>query len=185
MENNEKNLNEPETESTVDEETVNESENTEGEGDVQADEDGELEALRTSLDEAKDRTLRLVAEFDNFKKRTLKEKEELYSTAVCETVNEFLPIIDNLKRAIDTADGADVNSVLNGVKMILKQFEDTLSSIGVEEIETDNGFDPELHNAVMHVEDDNYGEGEIAEELMRGYRYKGRVIRHSMVKVAN
>lgn len=185
MENNEKNLNEPETESAVDEETVDESENTESEGAVKADEGGELEALRTSLDEAKDRTLRLAAEFDNFKKRTLKEKEELYSTAVCETVNEFLPIIDNLKRAIDTADGADVNSVLNGVKMILKQFEDTLSSIGVEEIETDNGFDPELHNAVMHVEDDNYGEGEIAEELMRGYRYKGRVIRHSMVKVAN
>lgn len=183
MKNNEKNVdenvNEQEMQSEEIEEAVEKDASEETSDDAGA-------ALRKELDEAKDRTLRLAAEFDNFKKRTAKEKEELYSSAVCDTMEKILPILDNLERAVAAfGEKPDADSVQSGVEMILKQFGDTLSAIGVEAIKTDGGFDPELHNAVMHIEDECYGDGEIAEELMRGYTYKGKVIRHSMVKVAN
>ncbi len=198
MDNKEKNLNQEETENKSETENQEEAENKaedenkdveEAAADTASDEESGEEkaaALQEELDEAKERILRLSAEFDNFKKRTVKEKEELYSSAVCDTVEKILPVLDNLERAVGTfGENSDAAAVQDGVKMILKQFGDTLSEMGVEEIATDGGFDPEFHNAVMHIEDDSYGDSEIAEELMRGYKYKGKVIRHSMVKVAN
>ncbi len=189
MENNEKDVTVTENEDLEEEEQGTKEEIEDASAEPETPEDDvevEIKEVREELEEAKARTLRIAAEFDNFKKRTAKEKDELYSTAVCETVNNFLPVLDNLERAVGTlGENSDASAVSDGVKMILKQFCDVLASLGVEKIETDGGFNPELHNAVMHVEDEGYGENEIAEELMSGYKYKGKVIRHSMVKVAN
>lgn len=154
----------------------------------------ELDAVRSELEEQKkkcgeylDRMQRIAAEFDNFKKRTVKEKEALYDDAVCDVIRQFLPAIDNLERAQEavTADSS-AQSLREGVEMILRQFREIMKNIGVEEIKALNEtFDPMLHNAVMHVEDDSVGHGVIVEEFQKGYRYKDRVIRYSMVKVAN
>jgi len=134
--------------------------------------------------EANDKYLRIMAEFDNFKKRSAKEKEDLFSFVVCDVVAGFLPILDNLDRAVIAA--VDGGEMLDGVKLIQKQFTDTLTALGVEEIKSvGEEFNPELHNAVMHVEDSEVGANVVVEEFMKGYAYKGRVIRHSMVKSAN
>lgn len=130
---------------------------------------------------------RTMAEFDNFRKRTIKEKENIYQDAVSDTVAEMLPVLDNLQRAIDTCkENAESAKLLEGVEMVLKQFKDSLSKLGVEEIKAvGENFDPELHNAVMHIEDEMVDENTIVEEFQKGYKVKDRVIRHSMVKVAN
>ena len=136
--------------------------------------------------EATDKLLRTMAEFDNFKKRSQKEKEDLFAFVVCDVVAEFLPVLDNLDRAVAAGLDCDDKSLLDGVKLVQKQFVDTLNALGVEEIKSvGEEFNPELHNAVMHVEDDSVGANIIVEEFMKGYVYKGRVIRHSMVKAAN
>ena len=149
--------------------------------------------------EANDKLLRLMAEFDNFKKRSVKEREDLFTFVVCDVINGFLPILDNLDRAIVASDppvsldgchpskeGNKDNAFFEGVKLVQKQFVDTLTTIGVEEINSvGEEFNPELHNAVMHVEDSEVGANIVVEEFMKGYTYKGRVIRHSMVKSAN
>jgi len=140
--------------------------------------------LQEQLAESNDKLLRLMAEFDNFKKRSAKEKEDLFSFVVCDVVAGFLPILDNLDRAVIAA--VDGGEMLDGVKLIQKQFADTLIALGVEEIKSvGEEFNPELHNAVMHVEDSEVGANVVVEEFMKGYAYKGRVIRHSMVKSAN
>lgn len=144
------------------------------------------EKLQGELDALKDRFMRTVAEYDNFKKRTIKEKEEMYSTAVCDTIEQILPILDNLSRAVKASEDGNSESLVDGVKMIEKQFGEVFSAIGVSEIEAlGNEFDPNLHNAVMHVDDEEAGDNSIVEEFMKGYTYKDKVIRHSMVKVAN
>jgi len=136
--------------------------------------------------EANDKLLRVMAEFDNFKKRSQKEKEDLFAFVVCDVVGEFLPVLDNLDRAVAAGAETDDKSLLDGVKLVQKQFIDALTTLGVEEIKTvGEEFNPELHNAVMHVEDGSVGANTIVEEFMKGYSYKGRVIRHSMVKSAN
>ena len=154
----------------------------------------ELEAVKSELEEQKkkcgeylDRLQRTAAEFDNFKKRTVKEKEALYDDAVCDVIREFLPVIDNLERAQNAVSAdSSAQSLKDGVEMVFKQFRDILKKIGVEEIKALNEtFDPLLHNAVMHVEDESLGTSVIVEEFQKGYRYKDRVVRHSMVKVAN
>jgi len=144
----------------------------------------ETELLSEEVASLKDKLLRTAAEFENFKKRTAKEKEDFYTYSVCSTVEKFLPVKDNLERAV-AAEG-DEGSLAEGVKMILKQLDEVLESLGVEKIETvGKEFDPELHNAVMHEENEDFGENTISEELMSGYTCKGKVVRFAMVKVAN
>jgi len=147
----------------------------------------ELEEKKKKCDEYYEALQRSVAEFDNYRKRTLRERESLYVDAVCDTVLQILPVLDNLERAIAACkESTDSSKLLEGVEMIYKQFNDTLLKLGVEEIKSvGTTFDPELHNAVMHVEDEQVGENEIVEEFQKGYKLKNKVIRHSMVKVAN
>lgn len=153
----------------------------------QADAENADGGLKAELERMKDKMMRHAAEFDNYKKRTAKERDELYAMGVCDTVEKILPVRDNLERAVTAADGAGGGETLaDGVKMILKQLDDVLSAIGVEAIKTvGETFDPEKHNAVMHEENGEYGENTVSEELMKGYMYKDKVVRHSMVKVAN
>ncbi len=143
------------------------------------------EKLAAEVEVLKDKMMRHAAEFDNFKKRTAKEREDLFSFAVCDTVEKFLPVKDNLERATAAAEGSD-NGMLEGVTMILKQLDDIFAALGVEKIKTvGEPFDPELHNAVMHEENEAFGENTVSEELMSGFTCKGKVVRHAMVKVAN
>ena len=131
-----------------------------------------------------DKYLRLCAEYDNFRKRSQKEKDSLYADIKAETLKKFLPVYDNLVRALDqsTADEA----YRRGVEMIMTQFNTTLEKLGVTEIESlGQKFDPAFHNAVMHVEDAEKGENEIVEVFQKGFIMGDKVIRFAMVKVAN
>ena len=146
--------------------------------------------LAEKLEEAKDKLLRKIAEFDNYKKRTAKEKTENFSMGVCDAVAKLLPVMDNLDRAIAAAESNDdKDALLSGIKMVRNQFADALGDIGVSEIEAvGKAFDPEKHNAVM-MEDSEEASNTVIDELAKGYIYKSgdneRVIRHSMVKVSN
>lgn len=150
-------------------------------------------ALEKELDDSKKkeedvyaRLLRLSAEFDNYKKRTTREKEALYIDATVDTLKEILPIVDNFERALSVKNCDDVAVLKKGLDMVYRQFIETLTQIGVETIDAvGNEFDPNLHNAVIHVEDENYGSNEVVEELQKGYKIKDKIIRHSYVKVAN
>ncbi len=145
----------------------------------------ETNLLKQELEQMKDKMMRHAAEFDNFKKRSQKEREELYNMTVCDTIEKLLPVKDNLERAAGAAEAAE-SHMLEGINMIIKQLDDILSAIGVEKIKTvGEEFNPELHNAVMHEENEELGENVVSEELMSGFICKGRVIRHAMVKVAN
>ena len=131
-----------------------------------------------------DKYLRLMAEFDNYKKRSAKERENIYTDVRVDTVSKFLPVYDNLERALkaETSDEA----YKKGVEMTFNQLLDVFKKLGVEEIESvGKTFDPNLHNAVMHVEDEALGENEIVEEFQKGFKVGDKVIRFSMVKVAN
>ena len=146
--------------------------------------------LAKELEEQKSKYLYLYAEYDNYRKRTQKEKENLYSDAVAKVTGEFLGVIDNIDRAIDSSKSADqdsIDKVIQGLEMVGKQSYEILNKIGVEEIPVERGtkFDPNLHEAVMHVEDEELGEQEIAQVFQKGYIYKERVIRHAVVQVAN
>lgn len=132
-----------------------------------------------------DRYQRLLAEYDNFKKRTVKEKEAIYTDSVKDTVAELLPVIDNLLRALDAFKDKESDEC-KGVAMVLKQTEDIFTKLGVSEIKAvGEQFNPEFHNAVMHVDDDTVDDNTVVEEFQKGYIYKDKVIRYSMVKVAN
>lgn len=136
--------------------------------------------------ELNDRLMRQMAEFDNYRKRTEKEKSGMYIVGAKDVVEKLLPIIDNFERglAVPEAEGGD--PFVEGMQMIYKQMLTMFDEIGVKQIEAlGQPFDPNLHNAVLHVEDENVGENEIVEEFQKGYTYKDFVIRHSMVKVAN
>ncbi len=130
---------------------------------------------------------RTAAEFDNYKKRTVKEKESIYSDAVCDVVLTLLPVVDNFERAIDVSVNESENkSLKEGIELVYKQLKEAMKNIGIEEIKSvGENFDPQLHNAVMHVEDDSFGENIVVEEFQKGYIFKDKVVRHSMVKVAN
>ena len=147
----------------------------------------EIEEFEKKFNELEDKYLRLADEYTNFQRRTREEKEALYTNAVVDTVAELLPIMDNLQRASDTmADAADVKSVADGVAMITKMALEVFSKLGVEPIEAlGKEFDASLHNAVMHIDDDSFGTNEVVEEFQKGYKCKDKVIRYSMVKVAN
>ena len=146
--------------------------------------EAELEKKQAELNEANNKYMRMIAEYDNFRRRTTKEKEATYSEAYADALGELFPVIDNLERA---ASYKDAENVSKGVEMTLKAFCDILEKLGVVAIDMpeDKKFDPNLHNAVMHVEDDVYGEGEIVEVLQKGYMRGERVLRYAMVKVAN
>lgn len=132
-----------------------------------------------------ERLQRSMADFDNFRKRTISEKASMYSNGVRDTIEKLLPILDNFERAVETSVDKE-NSLYTGIEMILKQFKEFMKSMEVEEIKAvGEKFDPNFHNAVMHIDDENYGESEVIEQLQKGYKYKDKVIRPSMVKVAN
>lgn len=139
---------------------------------------------KQDYDELDDRFKRILAEFENFKKRSNKEREGLYNSILSDVIEVMLPVVDNLENAakVEIAD----ENYKQGVELVLKQFKDVLKSKGVEEIETvGKTFDPELHEAVSSIQDENLGEKEIAQEYRKGYKIGNRVIRHSMVVVAN
>ncbi len=147
-------------------------------------ENAEIEALKQELEETTDRYKRLMAEFDNYKKRSAKEREGLYNSLIADIITSLLPTLDNLEKAANAK--TEDESYKQGVELVLKQFTDTLSSLGVKEIETvGTTFNPELHEAVSSVQDDELGEKEIKEEFRKGYKIGDKVIRHSMVVVAN
>jgi len=143
----------------------------------------ENKKLREELDTTKDRLLRLTAEYDNYRKRTIKEKEGIYSDAYIDVLKEIIPILDNLERAV-AADG-NIDDLKKGIEMTIKGCKDSFVKLGVEEIDATGEFDPNLHNAVMHIEDENLDKNVVAEVFQKGYKKDEKIIRHTMVKVAN
>jgi molecular chaperone GrpE len=143
----------------------------------------EIARLKQEISEKDDRHLRLAAEYDNFRRRSREEKDATYEVAMADTVSEILPMIDNLERA---ALYDDDTKVKEGLVMIAKSVEAIFAKLGIEEVgKVGDKFDPNLHNAVMHIEDSEYGEGEIVEVFQKGYKKGGRIIRFAMVKTAN
>ena len=144
----------------------------------------EVIKIKQELEETTDRYKRLMAEFDNYKKRSSKEREMLYNSLIGDIVTALLPTLDNLEKAVNAK--TEDQGYKQGVEMVLKQFMDTLGNFGVKEIEAvGTTFNPEYHEAVSSVEDDELGEKEIKEEFRKGYKIGDKVIRHSMVVVAN
>ena len=138
------------------------------------------------LAESNDKYMRLFAEYDNFRKRSAKEREGIYTDAYVDAVTQILPILDNLERAVQYRDTEQESELGKGLELTLKSFIEILNKMGVYEIEAlGKPFDPNVHNAVMHVEDENAGENEVVEVFMKGYIKGDKVLRHSMVKVAN
>ncbi|MBO6041470.1 MAG: nucleotide exchange factor GrpE [Oscillospiraceae bacterium] len=151
-------------------------------------EDKEKDELITALESEKaalnDKFLRVCAEYDNFRRRSQKEKDALYGDIKANTVQQFLPVYDNLERALKQS--TEDEAYRKGVEMIMAQFETTLEKLGVREIPSlGETFNPDLHNAVMHVEDEEKGENEIVEVFQKGFMLNDKVIRFAMVKVAN
>ncbi|MBP3502426.1 MAG: nucleotide exchange factor GrpE [Clostridia bacterium] len=143
-----------------------------------------IEIQKKEIEEKDDRLKRLMAEFENFKKRSSKEREGLYNSLVADITSSLLPIIDNLEKAVQVK--TEDENFKQGIELVLKQFKDVLASNGVTEIETvGKTFDPELHEAITSVVDDNLGVQEIKEEYRKGYMIGNKVIRHSLVVVAN
>ena len=171
------NVEEVKTEEQSEQETVEISE-----------EEKKTSELEEKIKEQDEKYMLLFAEYDNYRKRTTKEKDARYADAVIDTVNEFLQVADNLERAVlVNVESEEAKNVLSGVELVKKQMADILTKLGVEEIKAvGEEFDPNLHNAVMHIEDENITENTVVEEFQKGYIYKKeRVVRHSMVKVAN
>jgi molecular chaperone GrpE len=136
------------------------------------------------IEELTDRLMRQMAEFENYRKRTEKEKSQMYTSGSKDAIEKILPIVDNFERALacESSDEAFKDGMDKIYRMLVKNLED----MGVTPIEAvGKTFDPNFHNAVMHIDDDNFGENEVAEELQKGYMYKDTILRHSMVKVAN
>ena len=151
---------------------------------VNSDVSEELKKCQTELDDTTDRLKRIMAEFENYKKRSSKERENLYGSIIADIVEKMLPVLDNLEKAVEakTKDG----NYKAGVELVLKQYQDVLTSFGVKKIETvGQTFDPEIHEAVSSVQDDKCGEKEIVQEFRTGYMVGNKVIRHAMVVVAN
>lgn len=147
----------------------------------------ELEAKEQKIQELTDRLMRTMAEFDNYRKRSEKEKAQMFDLGVRSLVEKLLPVIDNFERGLGSVDEENKNNPLvQGFNMIYKQLMTLMDEIGVKPIEAvGKEFDPNFHNAVMHGEDENLGENMVAEEFQKGYMYNDVVVRHSMVKVVN
>jgi len=144
----------------------------------------ELVKTKQELEETTDRFKRVMAEFENYKKRSGKEREMLYNSLLADIVSSFLPVIDNLEKAAEAK--TEDENYKQGLELVLKQFKDVLTKFGVEEIKTvGETFDPEVHEAVSSIQDETKGEKEIVQEFRKGYKIKTKVIRHAMVVVAN
>ena len=139
------------------------------------------------IEELTDRLTRQMAEFDNFRKRTEREKSQMYEIGAKDIIEKILPVVDNFERGLDAvAEEEKENPFVQGMEKVYKHFMTTLDEIGVKPIEAvGQEFNPDFHNAVMHMEDENFGENIVAEEFQKGYMYRDSVVRHSMVKVAN
>ena len=188
----EENKNLEENESCEEETVNNEDVKSEDEGDKKqkkakklenelAKKEKELEDVKAQLADINDKYMRMLAEYDNFRRRSQKEKEALYADAYCDAIKDILPVLDNLERAAMYTDSENCSK---GVQMTLKSMTDMLEKQGITEIETKE-FNPEYHNAVMHVEDEKYGECEIVDVLQKGYIKGDKVLRYAMVSVAN
>ena len=145
------------------------------------------DAKDTQIEDLTDRLKRTMAEFDNFRKRTDKEKASMYEVGARDVIEKILPVVDNFERGLGTiTEEAKETPFAEGMEKIYKQLMKTLDDMDVKAIEAvGKEFDPNVHNAVMHVDDEAFGENMVAEEFQKGYTYRGTVIRHSMVKVAN
>ena len=147
---------------------------------------GENKKLTEQLAEANDKYMRLYAEYDNFRRRSQKEKEGIYTDAYVDALTKILPILDNLERAAQYGGEDNDHPLAKGLELTLKSFAETMEKMGVSEIPAlGEKFDPNVHNAVMHVDDEALGENEVVEVFMKGYAKGDKVLRHSMVKVAN
>lgn len=145
----------------------------------------QMELAVKQLDTVKDQFVRLTAEYENYRKRTTKEKDTIYQDAKADTIKAFLAVYDNLERAAQSEGGED-SPHKKGLEMIFAQYKDILKSLGVEEIEAKGAaFDPEMHNAVMHIDDESLGENVVAQVFQAGFKMGDKVIRHSIVQVAN
>ena len=145
----------------------------------------QMEAAARQLETSKDQFARLAAEYDNYRKRTAKEKETLYQDAKADTIKEFLAVYDNLERAA-AAPGGEDDPHKKGLEMIFTQYKELLKKLGVSEIEAQGQtFDPERHEAVMHIDDENFGENQVAQVFQAGFILGDKVIRHAVVQVAN
>ena len=149
--------------------------------------DKEKDKLKDQITELNDKVVRQMAEFDNFRKRTEKEKQQMFETGAKSVIEKILPVVDNFERGIAAQNKEKKEGQFaQGVIMVYKQLMDELEKMEVKPIEAvGQEFNPELHNAVMHIEDENLGENIIAAELQKGYTYRDQVVRHSMVQVAN
>ena len=178
-------------ETKAEEAKAEKAEAKEAEADEEDDDEDELPADNAeAVSDLEARYMSLYAEYDNYRKRTQKEKDNLYADAIASVTKDFLTLIDNLDRATEGAKKSDENSldkVIQGMELVGRQAQDTLKKIGVEEIPAERGtkFDPNLHEAMMHIDDEELGEQEIAMVFAKGYKYKDRVIRHAQVQVAN
>ena len=143
------------------------------------------ELAAKQLESVKDQFVRLTAEYDNYRKRTAKEKDSLYQDAKADTIKEFLAVYDNLERAVST-EGDEDSPHKKGLEMIFHQYQEILKKLGVTEIEAlGQPFDPEKHNAVMHIDDETYGENVVSQVFQAGFMLGDKVIRHAIVQVAN
>jgi molecular chaperone GrpE len=186
-----------EAEETTEETTVEENAETVGNEEVKSEEENneedqlslvrklndENKKLNNEVDALRDRLLRITAEYENYRKRTAKEKDGIYTDACTDVLKEIIPVVDNLERAL-AVDG-NVEDLKKGIEMTIKGFQGSLEKLGVEEIDTTAGFDPNLHQAVMHIQDDSFEKNSVAEVFLKGYKRGDKVIRFTMVKVAN
>ena len=148
--------------------------------------EAEIEKLTAELSEEQEKYMRLYAEYDNFRKRSAKEREGVYADAYCDALVQILPILDTLERAAQFSTEDAESAMAKGLELTLKSFVETINKMGVYEIEAlGKEFDPNFHNAVMHVDDESVGENVVVEVFMKGYKRGDKVLRHSMVKVAN
>ena len=183
-----KNIDSEATEEAVSEaDDVKEEQNVEEEQNAEEQTDRKEDKKDAQIAELTDRYKRLLAEFDNYRKRTKKEKSAMYEVGVKDTLEKILPIVDNFERGLATVSEENKeDAFVVGIDKTYRQLTTTLENMGVVAIDTfEKEFDPNIHNAVMHVDDENYGENAIVEEFQKGYMYKESVLRHSMVKVAN
>jgi molecular chaperone GrpE len=192
-----KNLNPEDIESTVDSanaQDVTEEANESAEDEKSSGKDkkktkkleAEIDKLNASLSEEQDKYMRLYAEYDNFRRRSAKEREGVYADAYCDALTQILPILDTLERAAQFSNEDAESAMAKGLELTLKSFTETLTKMGVSEIEAlGKEFDPNFHNAVMHVEDESVGESTVVEVFMKGYKKGDKILRHAMVKVAN
>ena len=182
---------EKDAEGTENKNTAEEAAEAEENGDGKTEEPKEesleekLQKAEQGLKEAQDKWLRQLAEFENFRKRTNQEKQSMYNNGIRAAVESFLPVVDNFERAVAAAEDKE-SPTYKGIEMILKQLLEVMSGLGVEEIPAQGEpFDPNVHSAVMHIEDESCDENVVVEVFQKGYRHGDKVIRPSMVKVAN